>query len=474
MTTETEKSISFQDYTISEFSRLFEKKEASPLEITEYCIQNIESYNPELNAFCHTDFAQARHNAAKSTERWRNNTPLSIIDGIPTTIKDLFQVKGWPMRQGSLLLEGYISEEDSPAVAHLRNNGAILLGTTTTPEFGHKGVTDSPATGITRNPWNTNKTPGGSSGGSAVAAAMDMGFIHLGSDGGGSCRIPASFTGIFGFKPSQNTIPIAPVSPFYDFATPGLLSKCVDDVKTVLPLLQAPHPFDKGHIQPPEQTHECKKDNYKIGYISNFPDTPLCPETEIVLKRAVHQLSSHVTIEDISPEFDTLLDVFGTYWTSGAYTMLQGFNKMDKEEKMDPNLAAFEAYGSTLSQDDLSWAAAQRDAITQTCHALLQNYDFLMLPTMPLTAFEGGLALPPHPETQEDWVYWSPFTYLANMAGLPASSSPVGLTASGLPVGLQVIGNRFADMMVLDFCQLIENVFPVMMPPIKKTQASSL
>lgn len=467
MTSKNKKDIDFQGYNIPEISNLFAKKHCSPVELTEYCIQQIESYNHELNAFCHIDLAQARKQAKAAESRWLRKSPLSPIDGIPATIKDLLMVKDWPMRQGSRLLKPVLSTEDSPAVAHLRHAGTVFLGTTTTPEFGHKGVTDSPVTGITRNPWDTSKTPGGSSGGSAVAAAMNMGFIHLGSDGGGSCRIPASFTGVFGFKPTQNTIPIAPVTGFYDFATPGLLSANVSNVTAVLPLLQQPHPQDSGYIQMPQITSQ-KKRPYKIGYISHFPDTPLSIDVSDTIHKAVHQLNGFCQIDNISPDFSTLQDVFGVHWAHGAYMMLQLFDPAAKQEYLDPNLAAFEAHGATLKQNDLSHAKAERKNIVKTCRTLLKTYDFIILPTLPITAFEVGKALPQHPETKDDWLHWSPFTYLANMAGLPAASIPIGFSTDGLPIGLQVLGNTFLDKELLNFCTDIENIFPIQPPPMKK------
>ncbi|MCW5772470.1 MAG: amidase, partial [Rhodospirillaceae bacterium] len=185
----------------SRLSRLFAAGKASPVEAVKAALARIARHNPGLNAFVLVDEAAALAAARASERRWSKGKPLSPLDGVPATIKDLVLTKGWPTLRGSRTVDPHQPwADDAPVVARLREAGAVLLGKTTTPEFGWKGVTDSPLTGITRNPWNPAKTPGGSSGGAAVAAAMGMGALHIGSDGGGSIRIPAAFTGVVGCK----------------------------------------------------------------------------------------------------------------------------------------------------------------------------------------------------------------------------------------------------------------------------------
>ncbi|MBT4038829.1 MAG: amidase, partial [Rhodospirillales bacterium] len=187
----------------TELTRLYASKEISPVDVAKACLGRISAHDHAVNAFCLVDEETTLKSATESESRWARGEPCGQVDGIPTTIKDLQLTKGWPTLRGSKSTNPDGPwDEDSPAVARLKENGAVLLGKTTTPEFGWKGVTDNPLTGITRNPWNTGRTPGGSSGGAAVAAALGMGALHIGTDGGGSIRIPASFTGIFGHKPS--------------------------------------------------------------------------------------------------------------------------------------------------------------------------------------------------------------------------------------------------------------------------------
>lgn len=186
----------------------YRQRSLSPIEVVKASLERIAAYELHVNAFALLDEEKALADARASEERWRKGEPLGLIDGIPTTVKDLLLTKGWATRRGSKAISpDQPWDEDAPAVAHLRSQGAVFLGKTTTSEFGWKGVTDSPLTGITRNPWNLDRTPGGSSGGAAVAAALGLGTLHLSTDGGGSTRLPAAFTGVFGFKPTFGRVP---------------------------------------------------------------------------------------------------------------------------------------------------------------------------------------------------------------------------------------------------------------------------
>ncbi len=191
------------DRTATELLSRYAAKTLSPVEATRAALDRIGRCNAAVNAYCLIDEPGAMEAARASEARWMRGEPQGLVDGVPCSIKDLVLTKGWPTLRGSLTISPDQSwEEDAPCVARLREHGAVLLGKTTTPEFGWKGVTDSPLTGITRNPWNLTKTPGGSSGGAAVAAALGMGALHIGTDGGGSIRIPSAFTGIVGIKPT--------------------------------------------------------------------------------------------------------------------------------------------------------------------------------------------------------------------------------------------------------------------------------
>ncbi len=191
----------------------FKKRELSPVEVIQAVFDRIERFNPTLNAFCWLDEKRALGAAKDSEARWMKNEPCGYVDGIPVSVKDLSLTRGWPTRRGSKAIpEDGPWDEDSPSVARMREHGAVLFGKTTVPEFGAKSVTHSPLCGITRNPWNPTKTPGGSSGGAAASVASGMGTIALASDAGGSIRQPSAFTGVFGLKTTFGLVPDYPPS----------------------------------------------------------------------------------------------------------------------------------------------------------------------------------------------------------------------------------------------------------------------
>ncbi|MCK5364047.1 MAG: amidase, partial [Gammaproteobacteria bacterium] len=194
----------------------YRRIEISPVEVTQSVLDRIEEFNPRVNAFCFVDGASAMDAARASEARWQRGEPIGLVDGVPTTIKDIVLAAGWPTLRGSLAVDRDQDwVDDAPATARLREHGAVLIGKTTTPEFGWKGMTDSPLSGVTRNPWSLEHTPGGSSGGAAAALAAGIGSVAHGTDGGGSVRIPASYCGLVGLKPTFGRVPHYPYrSPY--------------------------------------------------------------------------------------------------------------------------------------------------------------------------------------------------------------------------------------------------------------------
>src|SRR3954467_8152631 len=222
----------------------FRKHELSPVEVTKAILARIEKLNPRLNAF-NLVSDQALEEAKASEARWSSGQPKGLLDGVPVSIKDIILTKGWPTLRGSKTVDPKGPwNDDAPATARLREHGAVLIGKTTTPEFGWKGVTDSALTGITRNPWNPAKTPGGSSGGAAAALASGMGALAVGTDGGGSIRIPCSFTGLFGLKASFGRVPAWPLSPFGTLAHVGPITRCVADAALMMNVIALPDARD--------------------------------------------------------------------------------------------------------------------------------------------------------------------------------------------------------------------------------------
>src|SRR5207248_3574430 len=230
---------------------LYREKALSQVEAADMLLGRAEALQPRLNAFCFLNREGALAAARASEQRWRTGAPLSAIDGVPVTIKDIVLMRGFPTLRGSKLIDPDQDwSEDSPAVARLREAGAVILGKTTTPEFGWKALGDSPLTGITRNPWELSRTPGGSSAGAAAACAAGIGPLHLGSDGAGSIRIPCAFTGIFGLKPSFGRIPAYPLSPMGLLAHIGSMARTVADAALLLTILSGPDHRDPYALPP--------------------------------------------------------------------------------------------------------------------------------------------------------------------------------------------------------------------------------
>src|SRR5262245_28816495 len=229
----------------AELLECYRSRRLSPVEVTRAALDRIAQLQPTYNAFVMVGEREAMQAARESEARWQRGEPAGLVDGLPTTVKDLLLLKGWPTLRGSRTVNpNQPWEEDSAAVARMREHGAVFLGKTTTPEFGWKGVTDGPLTGVTVNPWDRTKTPGGSSGGAAVAAALGMGVMHIATDGGGSIRIPAGFSGLFGFKPTFGLVPVHPHPPPWTLWHQGPIARSVHDAALMLTVITRPDARD--------------------------------------------------------------------------------------------------------------------------------------------------------------------------------------------------------------------------------------
>jgi aspartyl-tRNA(Asn)/glutamyl-tRNA(Gln) amidotransferase subunit A len=352
-------------------------------------------------------------------------------------------------------------------VARLLEHGAVLLGKTTTPEFGWKGVTDSPRSGITRNPWDLTKTPGGSSGGAAVAAALGMGALHIGTDGGGSIRIPSAFTGIVGIKPTYGRVPAYPASPFGDVAHVGPMTRSVADAALMLQVIAEPDRRDWQGLPftPPDYREDLGGGvaGLRIGFSPDLGFAHVDAEIAEAVDRAVRQLEAVGAI--VTPAgitLDSAYRVFLAHWMSGAAALRRRIP--DREiEKVEPALLKAMQYGATLTLADYQDAAAGRAALGLTLSTAFDRFDLLVTPTMPLAAFEAGQVSPKAGDW--DWTDWTPFSYPFNLAQLPALSIPCGFTQSGLPIGLQIVGPRLSEALVLRAAAAFEAITPVRLPP---------
>lgn len=432
----------------------------SPLEVTEACLDRVAQTNPALNAMNLVDADGARVAAHAAAERYRAGKPLSRIDGVPTTIKDIVLVKGWPTRRGSRTIDpDQPWREDAPATARLRAAGAVLLGRTTTPEFGWKGVTDSPLTGVTRNPWDRDKTPGGSSGGAAVAAAVGMAPLNIGTDGGGSIRIPAAFTGIFGLKPSFGRVPAYPASPFGTLSHIGPMTRTVSDAAAMLTVMAQP---DLRDWTAPPYTREDFTDGLergvsglRVGFARTFNSVPVDPEVATLVAAAAQTFEDlGATVEEVAPPLQQAGSIFETLWAAGAAAVLRTIPEHQRD-RLDPGFKRFAEAALTMTGERLHEAHLARAALGLAMNRFFETVDLLICPAEPIVAFDAGHDVPPG-GPYAGWPDWTPFTYPFNLTQQPAASVPCGLTAAGLPVGLQIIGPVHGDRIVLQAAAAFE------------------
>ena len=448
--------------------KLYREGELSPVEATKAALERIERHNPALNAFNLVDPEGALAEARKSEERWQIQAPRGRLDGVPTSIKDLILTAGWPTLRGSKAVDPNQSwDEDAPAVARLKEHGAVLLGKTTTPEFGWKGVTDSPLTGITRNPWDSNRTPGGSSGGAAAAVASGMGALAIGTDGGGSIRIPAAFTGVFGHKPTFGRVAAYPPSPFGTVSHTGPMTRTVGDAALMLTVLAEPDPRD-WYALPHDRADyshglEDGVEGLKIAFSPTLGGHQVDPEIARLVADAAKRFETMgAIVEQQDPELPDCAATFRTHWYAGAANLLSRYTEAQKAE-IDPGLLEVAAEGARFSLMDYLAAVSAREALGVAMNRFHQSYDLLLTPSLPIPAFEAGVEYPPG-QGKDRWCDWTPFSYPFNLTRQPAASVPCGLTKEGLPVGLQIVGPLYGDALVLRAARAYETAAPFVLP----------
>ncbi len=451
-------------FTAIELLEAYEGGELSPVTVTEAVLARIHDLQDAYNAFCLIDDDSALASARQSEKRWLAGQPEGRLDGVPATVKDLVLAKGWPTMRGSKTTDREQSwSEDAPAVARLREHGAVLLGKTTTPEYGWKGVTDSPLTGITRNPWDTERTPGGSSGGAAVAALCGMGPLHIGSDGGGSVRIPSAFSGIFGIKASFGRIPVYPASPFGTLSHVGPMTRTVRDAALMLTVMAEPDPRDANGLPHDARDYGAVLEGGVAGLRAAYsPDLGYAvvdPEVAEKIAKAVKSLEAlGVQIEQVDPGFDNPQDIFRAHWYAGAAFVLRSMTDAQRE-MVDPGLRLVARKGDAITMDDYFKAALARSQLAVIMRQFHETYDLLITPTMPLPAFSLGNDAPIGPDGSS-WDDWSPFTFPFNLTGQPAATVPCGFTSGGLPVGLQIVGRNYDEATVLRAAYAYESANP--------------
>jgi aspartyl-tRNA(Asn)/glutamyl-tRNA(Gln) amidotransferase subunit A len=452
--------------------RCYARKQLSPVEVARAVLARIERLNPVLNAFCLVAERETMEKAKQSEKRWAKGSPQGLLDGVPVSIKDLLLTRGWPTLRGSKTVDPKGPwNDDAPVVARLREHGAVLLGKTTTPEFGWKGVTDSPLTGVTRNPWNPKMTPGGSSGGGAAAVAAGMGPLTVGTDGGGSIRIPCAFTGLFGLKPSFGRVPAWPLSPMGTVAHVGPMSRTVTDAALLMNVLTLPDARDWHALPHDGRDYRIGLDEgvrgLRIAYSADLGYARVDAEIASIVKKAVARfkdLGAHLEAQD--PGFDDCGPLFAAHWFPGAAYIVRNTHPR-KRALMDKGLLETARMGEKVTTAQYLGAMQKRGALGVLMNRFHQSWDLLVTPTLPLAAFEAGKEVA-NLLKEKRWTDWSPFSYPFNLTQQPAATVPCGLTKKGLPVGLHIVGPRYADALVLRAARAFESACPISMPDLSK------
>lgn len=443
----------------------YRKKTLSPVDVARAILRRIEALDPVVNAFALVDAEAALASARQSELRWQRGEPAGLVDGVPVALKDLVLAKGWPTLRGSRAIDPAQDwSEDAPATARLREHGAVLLGKTTTSEFGWKGLGDSPLTGITRNPWNLAHTPGGSSGGSAAAAALGFGPLHVATDGGGSTRLPAAHSGVFGFKQSFGRVPVYPSSQNGTLFHVTPLTRSVADAALLLDVISGPDSRD-WHALPPSNVGwsdglENGIKGLRIAYSPALGYAQVDPEVERIVADAVKVFSDQgAIVELVDPGIEDPFPIFQTLWFAGAAKLLAGLAP-ERRGSTEPGLQAVAEQGAAIDVVSYLQAIDGREALGRHFNRFHQDWDLLITPTTAyaasaIDASSADLTVRP---------IRSPFTYPFNLTQQPAASVPAGLTAAGLPVGLQIIGAKFADATVLRAARAFEKARPFARP----------
>ena len=450
-------------------AELFKSGDASPLEATRAALARIDRFNDQVNAYTFVDREGAEAAASASARRWGQGQPLSPIDGVPVSLKDLTDVAGMPAREGSLTTPDKLCEQDAPPAARLREAGAVLLGKTNTPEFGWKAVTDNRVYGTTCNPWDTRLTPGGSSGGAAAAAALNMGVLHQGGDSGGSIRIPAAFTGVFGFKPTFGWTAQWPPAKAPTLSHLGPLTRNVPDAVRMLNVIGRYDYRDPYATrgQPEDWGVDIDKGlrGLRIAYSPHLGYADVHDEVAARVKEAAARLEAlGAVVEEIHPGFASPIDIFRKLWFTAS---LELWSQCDQQGRqlLDPGLVSNARRAEEWRAVDYFRALADRARLTEQLEHFNQDYALLMTPTVPLPPFEVNHEVPPGSGMQ-DWEEWAPFSYPFNLSQQPAASVPCGFTDAGLPVGFQLAGGKFDDIRVLRACNAYMQAHPPRFPAI--------
>ena len=444
---------------------LLHSKKLSPVELCAAVLGRIEHLEPKLNAFVVWDGDRAMDQARVAEQALAKGENVGPLTGITVTIKDLAVTTDFPTQRGSIAMKGEHSSANTPFVTRLQEAGAIVLGKTTTSEFGWKGVSHSPLTGITHNPWRQGFNAGASSAGAGVAAAAGYGPLHQGSDGAGSIRMPAHFCGIFGIKPSFGRVPSWPASNTDQVSHSGPMTRNVMDSALMLKVMSGPHQFDHYSLEslPANYPALLKKNlrGLRVAYSPDLGHARVDSEIADMVSRAVHIFEGMgCAVEQVHSEKLAFVkegkDLVRFFW---AVHEAANYGHLLNEwaDQMDPGLVACITAGSGHSAIDYMHMRARKLAYMEAWHRFMDEYDLLLTPSVSVAAFPADQLSPDHwPQHEWDWMQWAEFSYPFNFSNQPAASVPCGFTKSGLPVGLQIVSKRFDDLGVMQAAAAFE------------------
>ena len=447
---------------------LIRRRQVSPLELTRAVLERIERVNPALNAYCTVAAEQALAAARAATRALTRGAALGPLHGIPVSIKDLTPTRGIRTTWGSKIFEHHVPDEDGLVVERLKAAGAIVIGKTNTPEYGAGANTFNAVFGVTRNPWNSALTCGGSTGGGAVALATGMGPLAQGSDLGGSLRIPAAFCGVVGLRPSPGLVPVYPVPAAWDsYSVQGPMARTVGDLALMLSVIAGPDPRSPISYPVDRRTFTAAVRRptlrgARIAWSADLGVTPVDDEIRRVASDATGVLRRlGARVDETHPDFTGLLDVV---LASRGFNMVA--RHQDKLSKwrgvMQENLVKNIEHGLGLSVSEAARAECTRTELWERVRRFQERYDFIVTPTTAVPPFPVETIYPREINgvPMQNYIQWVLLTYAFTVVGLPAISVPCGFTRDGLPVGLQIVGRWHDDASVLRAAAAFEQAAP--------------
>jgi aspartyl-tRNA(Asn)/glutamyl-tRNA(Gln) amidotransferase subunit A len=456
-----------EDLFFEPATRLAELIRGGGLSSAEFVIALLERIqSSELNAYCtlapDAALEAARH--ADSIIAGGQIDPRSLpLLGVPVSIKDNIETAGLRTTYGSKVFADNVPTADAVSVARLRAAGAIIIGKTALPEFATKGVVDSPLLGVTRNPWDTSRVVGGSSGGAAAAVAAGLGPLAIGNDQAGSIRIPAALNGVPGLKPTGGRIPFSPnLYPWDQLFHVGMIARTIDDLELGLRVMEGAHPGDPLSLPVMDQASRTRPPELpRIAWSDNIGFARIEPDVLAVVRDALAALAGCAEIDDAAIDLSPALEAYSTLVPFKRAIEI-GHHLDEWEPLMDPEVVSYVRLGQSMGVDRVRVGLEARSEAYREVERVFEQYDFIVTPTLSVTAFDIGLTGPSEINGVATTSFrdWFPYTYPFNLTGHPALSVPAGFAADGLPVGIQIIGPRFTDRAVLSLGRTLEQHRP--------------